>query len=108
MISIIYTTISSQVEAERLANLAIQNSLAVCVNLLPNMISVYKWEGKIDRSQECGMIFKTAQHQVPALKEWLLREHPYTLPAIAIFSADSSESFQAYITPSVNAFKKLF
>ena len=47
----VYTTYPSAVEAEKAGRALVERSLAACVNILPGMISLYRWEGAIDRGE---------------------------------------------------------
>ena len=55
----VYTTWPSVVEAENAGRALIERKLAACVNILPGMISHYRWEGKVERAEEAVMIVKT-------------------------------------------------
>lgn len=96
-ISVLYTTISTLEAAEKLAHQALLNKLVVCVNIIPNGKSLYLWEDKIEQAEECYMIFKTSEDQLSALETWILQHHPYEIPAILKFEADSSAAFLEYI-----------
>lgn len=101
-ICLIYTTISSQSEAESLAESAITKSLAACVNIIPGAISVYEWEGRIEKSQECLMIFKTDLSQAETLEAWIILNHPYSVPAILRGDAKTSDDFFAYVKTAIS------
>ena len=47
----VYTTWPSTVEAERAGQALVGRRLAACVNILPNMVSIYRWEGKVERAE---------------------------------------------------------
>ena len=55
----VYTTYPSVVEAEEAGNALLEAQLAACVNILPGMISLYRWKGAIERGEEVVMIVKT-------------------------------------------------
>ena len=55
----VYTTYPSIVEAEKAGRALINRKVAACVNILPGMISLYRWEGKVERGEEVVMIIKT-------------------------------------------------
>ena len=55
----VYTTYPSIVEAEQAGRALVERRLSACVNILPGMISHYRWEGKIERGEETVMIIKT-------------------------------------------------
>ena len=55
----VYTTFPSIVEAEKAGNALVADRLAACVNILPGMISVFRWQGAVERAEETVMIIKT-------------------------------------------------
>jgi periplasmic divalent cation tolerance protein len=96
-IAIVYTTIGSQQDAEKLAKLMVTEKYAACVNIIPNAISIYAWEGNIEQSSECLIIFKTDVSKVNDLQECILREHPYTVPAILQGNIKASSRFYQFV-----------
>lgn len=96
-IALLYTTISSLEEAEKLAEKAVIEKYAACVNIIPQAQSVYMWEGKVEKSVECFMLFKTDTSRINELHAWIKKHHPYAIPAILKGTAESSEEFQRYI-----------
>ena len=55
----VYTTYPSVVEAEKAGRALVERQLAACVNIIPGMISIYRWEGAVERGEEAVMIDKT-------------------------------------------------
>lgn len=98
-ISIIYTTISTYEAAETLAKLVVKSKLAACVNIIPNITSVFHWEGKgkIETTQECTLLFKTSLTHKDNLLKMIIDNHPYSLPAIFTSDVHTTESFFDYI-----------
>lgn len=96
-ITIAYTTLGSLKEAEALAEKAVSENHALCVNIIPGVLSVYAWEGRIEKSPECVMIFKTALSKAKELEVWLLSQHPYTVPAFLKGSVETSDAFFSYV-----------
>ena len=96
-ITIIYTTVASIQDAEKLGEQAIKSKLAACVNIIPNAISIYEWEGKIEKTSELLMIFKTSNFKQAKLYKWLLDNHPYSVPAIIKANVDTSIEFNNYV-----------
>ena len=96
-ISILYTTIGGSKQAEDLANLAIANGLAVCVNILSNGKSIYLWNSKIDQSEEYYMIFKTTIDLIDKLEDIITKNHPYDVPVILKWQCEANEEFMKYI-----------
>lgn len=96
-ISIIYTTISSHEEAERLAGIAVESTMAACVNIIPNITSIYQWENKIEKSPEWALIFKTALETKDDLLRCIQDNHPYSVPSILVINTNTTADFFAYI-----------
>jgi periplasmic divalent cation tolerance protein len=97
IISVVYTTISSREEAEELANKAVSADIAACVNIIPNVTSIYKWEGSIEKSDEFVMLFKTQVSNKEKLQNWIIKNHPYDVPAILSSNPDTSPDFCSFI-----------
>jgi periplasmic divalent cation tolerance protein len=100
-LAIVYTTIATLQEAETLAEQAVSEKYAACVNIIPGALSVYEWEGKIEKNQECLLIFKTTMTTIEKLERWIIAKHPYALPAILCSSIDSSPDFYRYVQSKV-------
>ena len=65
----VYMTAGSVEEAKSIGQILVGQNLAACVNLFENMTSIYKWEGKLEESQEVIMIAKTLKTLMPKLIE---------------------------------------
>lgn len=96
-IALLYTTIGAIEAAEKLAHQMVSEHYATCVNIIPNAISIYSWEGKIERSSECLVIFKTTSSRAEVLREQILQAHPYTTPAILQGNVKTSSEFYNFI-----------
>jgi periplasmic divalent cation tolerance protein len=79
---LIYSTFPSVPVAESIGGRLVEQKLAACVNILPGMTSIYRWEGKIERDSEAVMIIKTRQSLADAVFAAVAAEHPYTNPAL--------------------------
>ena len=78
----VYMTAGSVEEARRIGQILVGQNLAACVNLLENMTSIYKWEEKLEESQEVIMIAKTRKTLMPKLIEIVNSIHSYDCPCI--------------------------
>ncbi|HEU5272434.1 MAG TPA: divalent-cation tolerance protein CutA [Xanthobacteraceae bacterium] len=92
----VYTTYPSAVEAEKAGRALVERSLAACVNILPGMISLYRWEGAIERGEEAVMIIKTRASLAEEVRTAVKEMHPYTTPAILVIPLESVDS--SYLT----------
>ena len=91
-----YTTLSDDQTARTLARAAVSAKLAACVHIQP-ITSVYDWNG-LQEDAEHRLMFKTSATAWPALKEMILRDHPYDEPALWVVEiADGSDSFLDWI-----------
>ena len=97
----VYTTFPSIVEAEKAGNALIGARLAACVNILPGMISHYRWEGAIERGEEVVMIIKTRAVLAEAVRAAVKASHAYETPAILVLPIESvDETYFAWIMDS--------
>ena len=78
----VYMTAGSIEEAKSIGQILVVQNLAACVNLLENMTSIYKWEEKLEESQEVIMIAKTRKTLMPKLIEKVNSIHSYDCPCI--------------------------
>lgn len=87
----VYTTYPSLVEAETAGRALVEARLAACVNILPGMISVYRWQGAVERAEEAVMIVKTRASRAEAVRASVKATHPYDTPAIVVLPVESIE-----------------
>ena len=73
----VYTTYPSAVEAEKAGQALVGERLAACVNILPGMISVYRWQGAVERADEAVMIVKTRASLAEPVCAAVKAGHPY-------------------------------
>jgi len=88
----VYTTYPSIVEAEKAGRALIERKLAACVNILPGMISLYRWEGAIERGEEAVMIIKTRAPLAEPVRAAVKEMHAYTTPAILVIPLESVDA----------------
>jgi len=100
-LTVLYTTTSSLEEAAGLARGALENKLAACVNIVPNGISLYYWDGEIQQSSESYLLLKTTEDKISELTAWLVEQHPYNPPAVLISSVETTQDFYNYIQGSL-------
>ena len=69
-------------EAQRIARALVSERLAACANIIPEVSSIYWWEGQVQDEQEAMLIIKTTPAQVDALEARLVELHPYDVPEL--------------------------
>ena len=85
----VYTTYPSVVEAERAGRILVERRLCACVNILPGMISLYWWQGAIERGDEVVMIIKTRASLTEAVRTAVKQIHSYTTPAVLVLPIEN-------------------
>jgi periplasmic divalent cation tolerance protein len=94
----VYTTFPSIVEAERAGRQLVERRLCACVNILPGMVSLYWWEGAIERGEEVVMIIKTRAALAEAVRAAVRQMHPYTTPAILVLPIENVDpNYKAWL-----------
>lgn len=68
--------------ADRLARTLVEQKLAACVNRLPAVDSVYRWQGAVERAVEVPLLIKSTRERLPEIQEAIRALHPYEVPEI--------------------------
>lgn len=68
--------------AETIANILVDQGLAACVNIIPGLRSVYRWQGRREQAEELLLVIKSRVESYPRIEENILQLHPYELPEI--------------------------
>ena len=85
----VYTTWPSIVEAEKAGRNLVERRLTACVNILPGMISHYRWQGAIERAEETVMIIKTRASLAEPVRAAVKELHSYSTPAFLVIPIES-------------------
>jgi len=93
-ITSVYATFGSEAEAERIGRRLVEERLVACVNILGRCRSIYRWEGKIEETEEVAALFKTTGDGTPALLARLAELHAYDVPAAVAWPI--AEALPAY------------
>ena len=88
----VYTTHPSVVEAERIGRELVERRLCACVNILPGMISLYWWQGAIERGEEAVMIIKTRAALAEPVRAAVRQLHTYSTPAILVMPIEGVDT----------------
>ena len=79
---ILYSTAADAATAGRIGRTLVEEGLAACVNIIPGMQSIYRWQGAIEQADEVVLLVKTTTDQAAAAGERLRRQHPYQEPCV--------------------------
>ena len=81
-------TVPSMEEGEKIAQALIQEELAACVNIIPEIISIYKWKGNVERDEERILIIKTREEKSEKIIHKIEELHSYDTPECIGFEID--------------------
>ena len=99
---IVLSTAGSEDEARKIATHLVEHRLAACVNLVPRIQSIYRWQGKVESSQEWLLIIKTTASQFPAVRDAIGELHSYDVPeCLSVAIEEGSETYLNWIAASV-------
>lgn len=84
----IFMTAPDSATAELLARALVEERLAACVNVVPGVVSLYRWEGELHRDAENLMIAKTTAERVERLRARVVELHPYDVPEVLVLTVD--------------------
>ena len=94
----VYTTYPSVVEAENAGRALVERRLCACVNILPGMVSLYWWQGAVERGDEVVMIVKTRASLAAVVGAAVKEMHSYSTPAILVLPIESVDpDYHAWI-----------
>jgi periplasmic divalent cation tolerance protein len=95
---IVFCTAPTESEAEKLAELLIEQNLAACVQLVPGMKSFYRWKGAVQHDSEVLLLIKTAAEKFDELRLAIETAHSYEVPEIVAVEASAvAEKYGAWL-----------
>jgi periplasmic divalent cation tolerance protein len=99
---IVLTTFPADQDPIPLARSLVEDRLAACVNVLPPMQSIYRWQGAVEEAAERQVIIKTTSERVDALTARICTLHPYDLPEILVVPvAGAGQPYLEWLIASV-------
>jgi periplasmic divalent cation tolerance protein len=100
---LVLTTFPADGDAEKLAATLVEERLAACVNILPPMRSVYRWQGKVERADERQLLIKTGLGRVRALEKRVKELHPYDVPEFLAVRIDrTAKDYLSWLSDSTS------
>ena len=96
------SSVGSAEDAERLARALVERRLAACVNVVPGVVSHYRYQGELHRDAEWLLVVKTRVERLAALRTALAELHPYELPElVALEITDGNQAYLEWLDDSV-------
>jgi len=99
---IVLTTVGATFDPQPLALQLVEKRLAACVNIIPQIHSVYRWQGKIEDDSEQLLLIKTVEERLGELKTALFALHPYEVPEFIVLRPEElSDTYRSWLLSSV-------
>lgn len=99
---IVLTTAGTKEDALKIARALVERRLAACVNMVPQVESVYRWQGKIEESMEWLLLIKTTAAMFPRVRETIREVHSYDLPeCVCLAIEDGSAEYLQWLGEQV-------
>jgi periplasmic divalent cation tolerance protein len=99
---VVLTTCGSREDAERLAAGLVEDRLAACVNIVGDVMSIYRWQGQVERERESLLVIKTTEAAFVAVERAIQARSGYAVPEVlAIRAPLGSRSYLDWLTAAV-------
>jgi periplasmic divalent cation tolerance protein len=99
---LVLTTAGSEAEAKKIAEMLVERRLAACVNIIPRIHSVYRWQGKVEHADEVLLLVKTVQRKEGQVRAAIQELHSYEMPeCISIPIEGGSAEYLQWIAESI-------
>jgi periplasmic divalent cation tolerance protein len=103
-VRIVFCSMPNLAEARQIGTVLVERQLAACVNLIPKVESIYRWKGRVERSDEVLAIFKTTVDRYPAFEAALVELHPYEVPEVLAVGVEAGlPSYLAWLGEVVSS-----
>lgn len=89
------TNVPDEATADAIARALVTSRLAACVNILPAVRSVYRWQGQVEQASELTLLIKTTRRHYPQVQQAIVAAHPYDLPEVIAWPL--TEGHPAYL-----------
>lgn len=100
---VVFTTAADTAQAEKIARALVERHVAACVNILPQVRSLYRWQDKVEDAPEILLIIKTTAARFPAVRDAISELHSYDVPeCICLSISDASPDYLSWLTESVH------
>jgi periplasmic divalent cation tolerance protein len=98
MVAIVYSTINNEQDARKIAHILVEEQIVACVNIIPNVESIYRWKGNIEEEKEYIIIAKTVDENITKTIKRISDFHNAEVPdVIALPIINGLEDYLEYI-----------
>jgi periplasmic divalent cation tolerance protein len=102
MYIVIFITVGKRGEAKHIAEALVEGEYAACVNIIDNVTSIFRWQGKIEEAKECLLVIKSLESRLDDIIRRVKQLHSYVVPEIIAFKVVcGSKDYLEWITSSV-------
>jgi periplasmic divalent cation tolerance protein len=99
---IVLTTAASEDEAQKIARALVERRLAACVNIVPQVTSIYRWHGDVEEAREWLLLVKTTAEAFGQVRNAIAELHSYEVPeCVCLTIEDGSPSYLEWIAESI-------
>lgn len=100
-IFVVFCTCPDLETARRIAHDLVAGSMVACVNVVPGLRSIYRWNGSVNEDEEVLMILKTTGDRLEAARARLVELHPYDVPEfVALAASDGHDPYFQWVADS--------
>ena len=100
---LVLTTAGSEMEAQKIAQALVDRRLAACVNIVPRIQSIYRWQGNVEQTVEYLLLIKTVQAREEQVSAAISELHSYELPELITVSIEGgSAEYLKWLSDSVD------
>lgn len=102
MARLIVVSYPTLISARKAAKELITLRLAACVSIVPQVESLYSWQGKLTKSQECLALIKTTATKCKAIEKFIIQRHPYKVPEFLVLPiAATTKAYGEWLRESI-------
>jgi periplasmic divalent cation tolerance protein len=100
-VRVVLSTFPTADKAAEVARILVEERLCACVNLVPAVRSIYRWEGAVADDTEVLALIKTTDERIPPLVNRLITLHPYEVPeALVLGTEGGAEKYLSWVVSS--------
>ncbi len=94
---LIITTIDDLESAKKLSRSLVYNKLAGCINIIPEITSIYRWNDRIEEDEEFVLFIKTKESNYKEIENFIKNNHPYEVPEIISINIDGENEYLTWL-----------